>query len=184
MTLARAPMGYTPAHRLPKGDGRDVRRVREDGSCGGRFLSWPRSATFLRAMSSASSSRRTGSSGGRGGIEAGEEDAERSAGHMALSARRRGMLREIDLGSALVAGQFSEVVHTIYMTARNLIKILKKLGCVELRQKGSHKRFVTPCGKCFTTVPAHPGEDIRTGTLNNIEAQLEPCFGKGWLRNV
>lgn len=42
-------------------------------------------------------------------------------------------------------------------------------------------RFVSPCGKCATTVPLHRGEDIRTGTLHAIERDMEPCLGKGWL---
>jgi hypothetical protein len=32
-----------------------------------------------------------------------------------------------------------------------------------------------------TTVPQHAG-DIRDGTLRAIERDLEPAFGKGWLR--
>jgi len=32
-----------------------------------------------------------------------------------------------------------------------------------------------------TTVPQHAG-DIPSGTLRAIERDLEPAFGKGWLR--
>ncbi len=66
------------------------------------------------------------------------------------------------------------------MTAREVVSILKRLGAVEVRQTGSHKRFVSACGKCATTVAMHPG-DIPTGTLRAIERHMEPCFGKGWL---
>jgi predicted RNA binding protein YcfA (HicA-like mRNA interferase family) len=49
-----------------------------------------------------------------------------------------------------------------------------------VRQKGSHARFVSACGRCATTVPMHAG-DIAPGTLRSIERQMEPCYGKGWL---
>jgi hypothetical protein len=32
-----------------------------------------------------------------------------------------------------------------------------------------------------TTIAQHPG-DIRPGTLRAIERDLEPVFGKGWLK--
>jgi predicted RNA binding protein YcfA (HicA-like mRNA interferase family) len=66
------------------------------------------------------------------------------------------------------------------MKARELLRKLRKLGCVEVRQKGSHVRV--QCGRCFTTVPVHAGEDIRKGTLRAIESDLEPFLGKNWLK--
>ncbi len=65
------------------------------------------------------------------------------------------------------------------MRAKELLKKLKGLGCVEVRQKGSHVRV--RCGTCFTTVPVHAGEDLGRGLLRQIERDLEPCLGKGWL---
>jgi predicted RNA binding protein YcfA (HicA-like mRNA interferase family) len=66
------------------------------------------------------------------------------------------------------------------MTTRSLRRILKELGCAEVRQVGSHLRV--ECGTCRTTVPVHAGEDLKPGTLRAIERDLEPCPGKGWLR--
>lgn len=66
------------------------------------------------------------------------------------------------------------------MKARELRKRLRQLGCVEVRQKGSH--LLVRCGSCTSVVPVHQGEDIRPGTLRAIEGQLEPCLGKGWFR--
>jgi predicted RNA binding protein YcfA (HicA-like mRNA interferase family) len=66
------------------------------------------------------------------------------------------------------------------MKARNLLRILRGHGCVEIRQKGSH--VTVRCGKCQTIVAVHQGEDIKTGTLRAIERHLEPCLGKGWLK--
>lgn len=57
--------------------------------------------------------------------------------------------------------------------------MLKDLGCVEVRQKGSH--IIVRCGACTSVVPAHAGEDLKVGTLRAIERQLEPCLGKGWM---
>ncbi len=66
------------------------------------------------------------------------------------------------------------------MKAKALLKRLKSLGCIELRKKGSHVRV--RCGKCFTTVPVHAGEDLRPGLLSAIERDVEECLGKGWLK--
>ena len=58
--------------------------------------------------------------------------------------------------------------------------MLKSLGCVEVRQRGSH--VLVRCGGCTAVVPVHSGEDVKPGTLRAIERQLEPCLGKGWLK--
>lgn len=65
------------------------------------------------------------------------------------------------------------------MTARELLGVLKRLGCTIEAGKGSHVKV--RCGKCTSVIPAHKGEDIKKGTLRAIERQLEPCLGKGWL---
>jgi predicted RNA binding protein YcfA (HicA-like mRNA interferase family) len=66
-----------------------------------------------------------------------------------------------------------------YPNSRELRRVLKSLGCVEVRQKGSH--LIVNCGSCVTVVPVHPGEPLGKGLLRAIERQLEPCLGKGWL---
>jgi predicted RNA binding protein YcfA (HicA-like mRNA interferase family) len=66
------------------------------------------------------------------------------------------------------------------VTAKDLRRILKAFGCVETWQRGSHLRI--ECGRCVTTVPVHAGEDIGPGLLRQIERDLEPCLGKGWLK--
>lgn len=66
------------------------------------------------------------------------------------------------------------------VTARELLRILRSLGGVEVRQKGSHVRV--QCGESFTTVPVHAGEDLGPGLLRAIERDLEPSLGKGWLK--
>lgn len=60
---------------------------------------------------------------------------------------------------------------------------IERLGGQFLRQRGSHRRFSASANgmTCFTTVPQHRG-DIPTGTLAAIERDLEPVFGKGWLK--
>ncbi|MHB8507490.1 MAG: type II toxin-antitoxin system HicA family toxin [Candidatus Dormibacteria bacterium] len=65
------------------------------------------------------------------------------------------------------------------MTARELRKILSRRGCVEVRQVGSH--LTIRCAKCVATIAVHTG-DVPTGTLRKIERDLEPCLGKGWMR--
>lgn len=67
------------------------------------------------------------------------------------------------------------------MTSSDVRRILRALGCTEVRQRGSHLRV--RCGSCFTTIPIHKGEDIPRGTLRAIERDLEPCLGRGWLES-
>ena len=66
------------------------------------------------------------------------------------------------------------------MKARDLLRILGKHGCEQVRQKGSH--LVVRCGDCQTVVPVHRGQDIPRGTLASIERDLAPCLGERWLR--
>jgi len=65
------------------------------------------------------------------------------------------------------------------MRAREIRKILRRRGCVELRQTGSH--LMVRCGKCQATIPVHAGEDIAPGTLRSIVKALTPCLGERWL---
>ena len=68
------------------------------------------------------------------------------------------------------------------MKAKEVLRIMQKLGCEKVRQKGSHVRMVCGCGKHLTTVPVHAGEDLGPGLLRAIEREMEPCLGTGWLR--
>ena len=55
------------------------------------------------------------------------------------------------------------------LTAIEVIRGLKKAGFVFDRQaKGSHEIWYNPVTKRRTTVPNHPGVDIRKGTLKAI----------------
>ena len=53
------------------------------------------------------------------------------------------------------------------ITARELTKILEKMGFKFKRQSGSHMFFEHPDGRT-TIVPNHPGEKIDRGLLNKI----------------
>lgn len=48
-----------------------------------------------------------------------------------------------------------------------VITILRKLGFVEVRQRGSHKQFRDSSGRS-TTVPFHSGRDIAPTLLRQI----------------
>ena len=56
------------------------------------------------------------------------------------------------------------------LTAKELIKIISKLGFVLIRQKGSHKFFQHKDGRT-TVVPDHGTEQIDRGLLNKIIKQ-------------
>jgi predicted RNA binding protein YcfA (HicA-like mRNA interferase family) len=68
----------------------------------------------------------------------------------------------------------------VRVRAKELLRLLRQLDCVELRQRGSHVRV--QCGRCFTTVPVHAGEELGPGLLRAIERDLAACLGKGWLK--
>ncbi|MBI5228272.1 type II toxin-antitoxin system HicA family toxin [Candidatus Micrarchaeota archaeon] len=51
--------------------------------------------------------------------------------------------------------------------AKDLIRILDKLGFAFIRQKGSHMFFRHADGRT-TTVPNHPAENIDRGLFNKI----------------
>ena len=53
------------------------------------------------------------------------------------------------------------------MKAKDVAKILEKLGFEFKRQKGSHMFFAHPDGRT-TVIPNHPTESIDRGLLNKI----------------
>lgn len=64
-------------------------------------------------------------------------------------------------------------------TGKQILRMLAALGCVEVRQHGSHVRV--RCGTCLTTVPVHAGRTLPPGTLRHIVRDLAACLGKEWL---
>ena len=50
---------------------------------------------------------------------------------------------------------------------REVIRILERLGFVEVRRRGSHAQFRHPDGRA-TTVPDHAGRDISPALLRRI----------------
>lgn len=54
---------------------------------------------------------------------------------------------------------------------REVVYILENLGFQEVRQRGSHKQFRHPDGRC-TTVPFHPGKDISFVLLRQIARDI------------
>ncbi|MBI2972049.1 MAG: type II toxin-antitoxin system HicA family toxin [Candidatus Aenigmarchaeota archaeon] len=53
------------------------------------------------------------------------------------------------------------------LRAKELSKILLKMGFVKVRQEGSHIFFQHTDGRT-TIIPDHPGEEIDRGLLNKI----------------
>ncbi len=53
------------------------------------------------------------------------------------------------------------------LKARDVIRVLHRLGFYEARQRGSHVIFTHPNGR-NTVVPVHSGEDIGRGLLHAI----------------
>lgn len=58
------------------------------------------------------------------------------------------------------------------LKARELIRVLKLLGFIEVRQSGSHMFYRHPDGRT-TVVPNHSGQDIGRGLLMAILNEIE-----------
>jgi predicted RNA binding protein YcfA (HicA-like mRNA interferase family) len=54
------------------------------------------------------------------------------------------------------------------LTARKVVRALKRAGFVEDRQKGSHLILIQPETKARTVVPVHPGRTIKEPLLRAI----------------
>ena len=54
------------------------------------------------------------------------------------------------------------------LTAREIVRVIKKCGFVEDRQKGSHLILVHPQTRIRTVVPIHPGKTIKKPLLRAI----------------
>jgi len=55
---------------------------------------------------------------------------------------------------------------------QEVVRILEKIGFIEVRQKGSHKQFRHQDGR-GTTVPFHKGRDISPRLLRQIASDIE-----------
>ena len=58
------------------------------------------------------------------------------------------------------------------LSAKELIKILNRLGFCVIRQKGSHVYLKHKDGRA-TVVPLHPGSEIGRGLLRKIINEIE-----------
>jgi len=60
---------------------------------------------------------------------------------------------------------------TPILKPREVVALLESFGFQEVRQKGSHKQFRHPDGRC-TTVPFHSGRDISPILLRQIASDI------------
>ena len=54
------------------------------------------------------------------------------------------------------------------LSARQVVRALKRAGFIEDRQKGSHLILIHPGGKARIVVPVHPGRTIKEPLLRAI----------------
>ncbi len=54
------------------------------------------------------------------------------------------------------------------LSARKLIKVLKKKGYIHLRTTGSHQTFIRKEDQSRITVPMHKGRDLGRGLTRSI----------------
>ena len=58
------------------------------------------------------------------------------------------------------------------MKVRDLIRQMEQDGWYLARQKGSHRQYKHPGKPQTVTVPGHPNDDFRPGTLASILKQI------------
>jgi predicted RNA binding protein YcfA (HicA-like mRNA interferase family) len=61
--------------------------------------------------------------------------------------------------------------HLPILKPREVVALLEALEFSELRQRGSHKQFRHPDGRC-TTVPFHAGRDVSPILLRQIAKDI------------
>ena len=54
------------------------------------------------------------------------------------------------------------------MKVRELVRLLRERGWIELRMKGSHRHFKHPIERSVITVPGNSNKELAPGTLNDI----------------
>lgn len=57
------------------------------------------------------------------------------------------------------------------MKTSELVKLLKKAGCIDLKEGTNHEKWYSPITKKKFTVPRHSSKEIRTKTANKILKQ-------------
>lgn len=62
--------------------------------------------------------------------------------------------------------------HIPVLKPREIVVLLEILGFKEVRQRGSHKQFRHPDGRC-TTVPFHTGRDVSPILLRQIAKDID-----------
>ena len=60
------------------------------------------------------------------------------------------------------------------LTARKVVRALRRAGFVEDRQKGSHLMLIHPEKKVRTVVPVHSGRTIKESLLRAIVRDANP----------
>ena len=69
------------------------------------------------------------------------------------------------------------------LTAKELVKVLKKLGFGFKRQEGSHMFFEHSDGRT-TVIPNHAGEEVDRGLLNKIVKHDLKMNREEFLKNI
>jgi predicted RNA binding protein YcfA (HicA-like mRNA interferase family) len=54
---------------------------------------------------------------------------------------------------------------------RDIVRLIEKDGWYWVRTKGSHHQYKHPTKSGLVTVPGNAGDDVASGTLNNILKQ-------------
>jgi predicted RNA binding protein YcfA (HicA-like mRNA interferase family) len=72
--------------------------------------------------------------------------------------------------------RFEQKKYCYSVKVRDIVKLIEKDGWYWVRTKGSHHQYKHQTKPGLVTVPGNPGDDVASGTLNNIlkQAGLKP----------
>ncbi len=59
------------------------------------------------------------------------------------------------------------------MKVRDIIKKVEADGWIQVRVRGSHRVYKHSTKRGHVTIPGHPGDDVRPGTLDSIYKQAQ-----------
>ena len=67
--------------------------------------------------------------------------------------------------------RFEQKNYCYFVKVRDIVRLIEKDGWYWVRTKGSHHQYKHPTKPGLVTVPGNPGDDVASGTLNNILKQ-------------
>jgi predicted RNA binding protein YcfA (HicA-like mRNA interferase family) len=82
--------------------------------------------------------------------------------------RRARLIRALGVADV---DRFERKNYCYSVKVRDIVRLIEKDGWYWVRTKGSHHQYKHPTKPGLVTIPGNPGDDVASGTLNNILKQ-------------